>query len=113
MNTLHLPRFNFALPSKSFWLALLCCIGLFATAPSFAVDLVTFAGVTGPLAESLKAIASLGPGVKALIGVIAFVVALITLAALRDFGPVLRYIGVTIFGATGLVVGGAIMGMTI
>ena len=50
---------------------------------------------------------------KALVGFISFVVALISLAALRNFGPVLYYIGVAIFATVGLVIAGAIMGAVI
>jgi hypothetical protein len=47
------------------------------------------------------------------LGFISFVVALISLAALRNFGPVLYYIGVAIFATVGLVIAGAIMGAVI
>lgn len=85
----------------------------FFAAPSFALDLVAFTGITGPLVTALTQVAALTPSIKALVGVVAFVVAFISLAALRNFGPVLFYIGVAIFGAVGLVVAGAIMGCTI
>ena len=60
-------------------------------------DLVAFTGITGPLTSALTQIASLGPGIKALVGFVGFVVALISLAALRNFGPVLFYVGLAIF----------------
>jgi hypothetical protein len=82
-------------------------------APSHALDLEGFKGITGPLVSALTQLALLAPGVKALVGFLAFVVAFITLAALRNFSPVLFYIGVVIFGAVGLVVGGAILGAVI
>ena len=44
---------------------------------------------------------------------VGFVVALISLAALRNFGPVLFYVGLAIFAAVGLVIAGAIMGAVI
>jgi hypothetical protein len=50
---------------------------------------------------------------RALVGFIAFVVAFISLAALKNFGPVLFYVGAMIFGAVGLTIGGAILGFTI
>ena len=53
------------------------------------------------------------PGIKALVGFVGFVVALISLAALRNFGPVLFYVGLAIFAAVGLVIAGAIMGAVI
>lgn len=68
---------------------------------------------TGPLTSALTQIASLGPGIKALVGFVGFVVALISLAALRNFGPVLFYVGLAIFAAVGLVIAGAIMGAVI
>lgn len=40
-------------------------------------------------------------------------VALVTLAALRNFGAVLFYVGLCVFAAVGLVIAGAIMGVTI
>lgn len=88
-------------------------LGLFAAFPSFALDLVAFTGITGPLTSALTQISALGPGIKALVGFVGFVVALISLAALRNFGPVLFYVGLAIFGAVGLVIAGAIMGAVV
>ena len=79
----------------------------------FALDLVAFTGITGPLTSALTQIAALGPGIKALVGFVGFVVALISLSALRNFGPVLFYVGLAIFAAVGLVIAGAIMGAVI
>ena len=83
------------------------------TAVPIRFDLVAFTGITGPLTSALTQIASLGPGIKALVGFVGFVVALISLAALRNFGPVLFYVGLAIFAAVGLVIAGAIMGAVI
>ncbi len=94
-------------------LFLLLIGGLALTLPSFALDLVTFSGITGPLSSALTQLGDLGPGIKALVGFVGFVVALISLAALRNFGPVLFYVGLAIFGAVGLVIAGAIMGAVI
>jgi hypothetical protein len=88
-------------------------LGLMATFPSHALDLVAFTGITGPLVGALTLLAALGPGLKALVGFVGFVVAFISLAALRNFGPVLFYVGMAIFGAVGLVIAGAIMGAVI
>ena len=99
-----------ALPSRKvmlglgFFLAFLA--GMVAVAPSYALDLVAFTGITGPLVSALTQLAALGPGVKAL-------VAFISLAALRNFGPVLFYLGMAIFGAVGLTIAGAILGAVI
>lgn len=91
--------------------ALVACLGL--ALPGLALDLVTFTGITGPMSSALVQLGELGPGIKALVGFVGFVVALISLAALRNFGPVLFYIGLAIFGAVGLVIAGAIMGAVI
>lgn len=88
-------------------------IGLCAAFSGHALDLVAFSGITGPLTSALAQLASLGPGIKALVGFIGFVVALISLSALRNFGPVLFYVGLAIFAAVGLVIAGAIMGAVI
>ena len=88
-------------------------LGLMAAFPSHALDLVTFVGIGGPLAAALGQLAALAPGVKALVGFVGFVVAFISLAALRNFGPVLFYLGMAIFGAVGLTIAGAILGAVI
>ena len=99
-------------PRKPMTIALLLAVlalGLGAALPGYALDLVAFTGITGPLTSALTQLADLGPGIKALVGFIGFVVALISLSALRNFGPVLFYVGLAIFGAVGLVIAGAIM----
>jgi hypothetical protein len=84
-----------------------------AAFPSHALDLVAFVGHRRPLAAALGQLAALAPGVKALVGFVGFVVAFISLAALRNFGPVLFYLGMAIFGAVGLTIAGAILGAVI
>ncbi len=91
----------------------LLALGLCVAFPGHALDLVAFTGITGPLTSALTQIAALGPGIKALVGFVGFVVALISLSALRNFGPVLFYVGLAIFAAVGLVIAGAIMGAVI
>lgn len=91
----------------------LLALGLCVAFPGHALDLVAFTGITGPLTAALTQIAALGPGIKALVGFVGFVVALISLSALRNFGPVLFYVGLAIFAAVGLVIAGAIMGAVI
>ena len=88
-------------------------ISLCIASPGHALDLVRFTGITGPMTSALTKVATLGPGIKALVGFIGFIVALISLSALRNFGPVLFYIGLAIFAAVGLVIAGAIMGAVI
>ena len=91
----------------------LAIAGLALAFPSHALDLVAVTGITGPLTSALTQIAELGPGIKALVGFVGFVVALISLSALRNFGPVLFYVGLAIFAAVGLVIAGAIMGAVV
>jgi hypothetical protein len=94
-------------------LLIVALAGLAIAFPSHALDLVAFTGITGPLTSALTQIANLGPGIKALVGFVGFVVALISLSALRNFGPVLFYVGLAIFAAVGLVIAGAIMGAVV
>ncbi|MCW5632027.1 MAG: hypothetical protein KIT17_01700 [Rubrivivax sp.] len=100
-------------PIAAIALLALLAIGLCIAMPGYALDLVAFTGITGPLVSALTQISALGPGIKALVGFVGFVVALISLAALRNFGPVLFYVGLAIFGAVGLVIAGAIMGAVV
>jgi hypothetical protein len=97
-------------PLVAVLLIALLLTGLGAAFPGYALDLVAFTGITGPLTSALTQISALGPGIKALVGFVGFVVALISLSALRNFGPVLFYVGLAIFAAVGLVIAGAIMG---
>jgi hypothetical protein len=83
------------------------------TTTADALDLVAFTGITGPLTAALTQIGSLTPGVKAIVGVVAFAIALFGLSILRNFGPAVYFVGVCIFAAVGLVVGGSIMGATV
>ena len=93
--------------------SLIASLLVLAAMPSYAIDLVNLGAIGGPLGSALNTLGTLTPGVKALVGFISFVVALISLAALRNFGPVLYYIGVAIFATVGLVIAGAIMGAVI
>jgi hypothetical protein len=83
------------------------------SAAASAVDLTNLASISGPLTTALTQLSSLGPGIKALVGFVSFTVAFITLAALKNMGPVLFYVGAMIFGAVGLSIGGAILGAVI
>ena len=114
MTTAVLRPFSFnRKPLAAIALLGLLALGLGVAMPGYALDLVAFTGITGPLVSALTQISALGPGIKALVGFVGFVVALISLAALRNFGPVLFYVGLAIFGAVGLVIAGAIMGAVI
>ena len=107
------PRGSTRKPMAIAMLLAIVALGLGTAFPGFALDLVAFTGITGPLTSALTQIAALGPGIKALVGFVGFVVALISLSALRNFGPVLFYIGLAIFAAVGLVIAGAIMGAVV
>lgn len=98
------------MPALGFALAMLASL---AVGPSLAIDLEKFTGITGPLTSALTQLSALTPGLKGIIGFISFCVAFISLAALRNLGPVLFFIGVMVFGAVGLLIGGAIMGAVI
>ena len=100
-------------PMAALSLLTLLALGLGLAFPGYALDLVAFSGIAGPMTSALAQIAALGPGIKALVGFVGFVVALISLSALRNFGPVLFYVGLAIFAAVGLVIAGAIMGAVI
>ena len=107
------PHLSARKPMNVSTLLAMIVLGLGAAFPGYALDLVAFTGITGPLTSALTQISALGPGIKALVGFVGFVVALISLSALRNFGPVLFYIGLAIFAAVGLVIAGAIMGAVI
>jgi hypothetical protein len=87
-------------------------LGVTATVAD-ALDLVAFTGITGPLTSALTQLGSLTPGIKAIVGVVAFAIALFGLSILRNFGPAVYFVGVCVFAAVGLVVGGSIMGATV
>lgn len=107
-------RVYFPLSKRTLMAALttVALLGILASTAD-ALDLVTFTGITGPLISALTQLGSLTPGVKAIVGVVAFAIALFGLSILRNFGPAVYFVGVCIFAAVGLVVGGSIMGATI
>lgn len=114
MTTATLRPFNVnRKPFAAISLMMLLVVGLCLALPGYALDLVAFTGITGPMTSALTQISALGPGIKALVGFVGFVVALISLSALRNFGPVLFYVGLAIFAAVGLVIAGAIMGAVV
>ncbi|MDD5366688.1 MAG: hypothetical protein PHR30_15230 [Gallionellaceae bacterium] len=67
----------------------------------------------GPMQSAIQQFADMNTGLKALVIIIGFLVALIGLAALRNFAPVLGYIGLAIFAAVGLTAAFAIAGAMI
>lgn len=80
-------------------LALLAAVG-----PAFGADGGDAFG------EALTTITDLAPGVQAIVAVVGFLVALVSLAALRSFAAVLFFLGLAIFGAVGLGIAQNIMG---
>lgn len=109
--SMHFPHAKRTL-AVAFMMATVALLGMMATAAD-ALDLVAFAGITGPLTSALTQLGSLTPGIKAIVGVVAFAIALFGLSILRNFGPAVYFVGVCIFAAVGLVVGGSIMGATV
>nr|MBL8455663.1 hypothetical protein [Zoogloeaceae bacterium] len=100
-------------PKRALALFAALVVGVLCARLSYAVDLTALTAIGGPLATALTQLAGLTPGMKALVGFLAFAVAFVSLAALRNMGPIMLYIGVAIFGAVGLSIGGAILGATI
>lgn len=84
-----------------------------ALAISLDMDNVGAAADLGPMATAIQQFADMNTGLKALVIIIGFLVALIGLAALRNFAPVLGYIGLAIFAAVGLTAAFAIAGAMI
>ncbi|MBX7132641.1 MAG: hypothetical protein K1X67_08210 [Fimbriimonadaceae bacterium] len=114
---LALQPFSFNAPTKrtaTIVAAVLLAFAMLALAfPTQAMDLVTFTGITGPLTSALTTVSELTPGIQALVAVVGFVVAFISLSALRNMGPVLFFVGLVIFGSIGLTVAGAILGAVV
>ncbi len=79
------------------------------------LDMTNVAAATGlgPLQRAIQQFADMNTGLVALVIIIGFLVALVSLAALRNFAPVLGYVGLAIFAAVGLVVAFAIAGAVI
>jgi hypothetical protein len=79
------------------------------------LDMTNVAAATGlgPLQRAIQQFADMNTGLIALVIIIGFLVALVSLAALRNFAPVLGYVGLAIFAAVGLVVAFAIAGAVI
>jgi hypothetical protein len=68
MNTAVLvssPRVSTRKPMTVAMLLATIVVGLGAAFPGYALDLVAFTGITGPLTSALTQIAALGPGIKA------------------------------------------------
>lgn len=89
--------------------------GLAGNALAVNLDMSNVGAATGlgPLQRAIQQFADMNTGLVALVIIIGFLVALVSLAALRNFAPVLGYVGLAIFAAVGLVVAFAIAGAVI
>lgn len=90
-------------------LLLLVIFSLFLIGSCVALDFESMADA-GSMSAALETFNELTPGVKTLVIVIAFFVAMIGLAALRAFGPALSFVGLAVFAAVALPVAGAVTG---
>ena len=85
-----------------------------AAFPSHALDLVAFTGIAGPLTSALTQLAASAPGIKALVGFVGFVVALISAwPRCATSGRCCSTSAWPSSRAVGLVIAGAIMGAVI
>jgi hypothetical protein len=66
----------------------------------------------GALQSVFDQISGITPGVKAIVAIVGFIVALISLVALRSFTAVLFFLGMAVFGAGGLSVAQSLLGAT-
>lgn len=89
--------------------------GMAGQALAITLDMSNVAATAGlgSFQTAIQQFANMNTGAKALVIIIAFLVALIGLAALRNFAPVIGFIGVALFAAVGLGVGFAIAGAMI
>ena len=62
---IHPSTLNRKLPG-ALALMVMLVIGLAVAMPGYALDLVAFTGITGPMTSALTQISALGPGIKAL-----------------------------------------------
>jgi hypothetical protein len=70
------------------------------------------AEATGAMAPVFEQINGITPGIKAVVAVVGFIVALVSLVALRSFSAVLFFLGLAVFGAGGLAMAQALLGAT-
>ncbi|MEO8152361.1 MAG: hypothetical protein ABI605_04765 [Rhizobacter sp.] len=78
-----------------------------AVDPAMAAD----AG-SGAMQTVFDQINGITPGVKAIVAVVGFIVALVSLVALRSFSAVLFFLGLAVFGAGGLAMAQTLLGAT-
>lgn len=70
------------------------------------------AEATGAMASVFEQINGITPGIKAVVAIVGFIVALVSLVALRSFSAVLFFLGLAVFGAGGLAMAQAMLGAT-
>ncbi len=73
----------------------------------------TEVGEGDPMWDILETLNNVTPGMKAIAAAIGFIVALISLIALRSFAAVLFFFGLAVFAAAGLSVATAVIGAPI
>jgi hypothetical protein len=65
------------------------------------------------MAPIFAQINAITPGVRAVVAVVGFIVALVSLVALRSFSAVLFFLGLAVFGAGGLAMAQSLLGATL
>lgn len=82
-------------------------VALLAVSPAMANE----AG--GAMESVFTTINDITPGIRAVVAVVGFIVALVSLVALRSFSAVLFFLGLAVFGAGGLAVAQSLLGATV
>lgn len=80
---------------------------------ALAMDPAMASSATGAMANVFDQINNITPGVKAVVAIVGFIVALVSLVALRSFSAVLFFLGLAVFGAGGLGMAQALLGATV
>ena len=80
---------------------------------ALAMDPAMAGNVNGAMAPVFNQIDSITPGVKAIVAIVGFIVALVSLVALRSFSAVLFFLGLAVFGAGGLGMAQSLLGATV
>jgi hypothetical protein len=93
-----------------FWSAVSMAFFLFAAGTA---EAITAATAFGPLAPAVTFLQDLTPGIKAIAVILGFVVAIIALSLLKDFGKVVFFGGIAIFASVGLPVALTIAGFAV
>ena len=80
---------------------------------TMAMDPAMAGTATGAMSNVFDQINGITPGVKAIVAIVGFIVALVSLVALRSFSAVLFFLGLAVFGAGGLAMAQSLLGATI